>query len=137
MSSEPPTATSSPKTRQNGNPDCCPSCGQAFDAGKKRRLVDACGHERCYACMFRRQECPICLQGNFNKEGQDTFPFENTCLVFCNDIYLLKFRAILHIFALLGNSNYPVKRYHASLPASSFYFPRQISRTSHVFMPFN
>ena len=66
MSSEPPTATSSPKARNNGTNNnglgLCPGCGQAFDLGKKRRLVDACGHERCYSCMFRRQECPLCQQ---------------------------------------------------------------------------
>ena len=42
--------------------DVCPSCRLPFDKGKKRRLVDTgCGHQRCYQCMFKRQECPVCL----------------------------------------------------------------------------
>ena len=39
----------------------CPSCRMPFDKAKKRRLVDTCGHERCYACMFRNETCPICV----------------------------------------------------------------------------
>lgn len=31
-----------------------------FDKGKKRKLIDACGHERCYSCMFRNEACPHC-----------------------------------------------------------------------------
>ncbi|CAB0004559.1 unnamed protein product [Nesidiocoris tenuis] len=31
-----------------------------FDKGKKRKLIDACGHERCYACMFTNELCPLC-----------------------------------------------------------------------------
>ncbi|XP_065085267.1 protein TANC2 isoform X2 [Ochlerotatus camptorhynchus] len=31
-----------------------------FDKGKKRKLIDTCGHERCYSCMFRNEICPIC-----------------------------------------------------------------------------
>ncbi|VVD04722.1 unnamed protein product [Leptidea sinapis] len=33
-----------------------------FDKGKKRKLIDTCGHERCYACMFRNEACPICAR---------------------------------------------------------------------------
>lgn len=33
-----------------------------FDKGKKRRLIDNCGHERCYSCMFTNEACPLCLQ---------------------------------------------------------------------------
>ncbi|XP_035899311.1 protein TANC2 isoform X1 [Anopheles stephensi] len=39
----------------------CPSCQMPFDKGKKRKLIDACGHERCYSCMFRNEACPHCL----------------------------------------------------------------------------
>ncbi|XP_063220744.1 protein TANC2 [Bacillus rossius redtenbacheri] len=39
---------------------CCPSCNMPFDKGKKRKLIDACGHERCYSCMFRNEACPLC-----------------------------------------------------------------------------
>ena len=40
--------------------DFCPSCGEAFDCGKKRRLIDSCGHERCYTCMFSKELCSLC-----------------------------------------------------------------------------
>ncbi|XP_015600878.1 protein TANC1 isoform X2 [Cephus cinctus] len=40
----------------------CPSCEMPFDKGKKRRLIDSCGHERCYSCLFRSEACPLCLQ---------------------------------------------------------------------------
>uniref|UniRef100_A0A1B6I3A2 RING-type domain-containing protein n=2 Tax=Homalodisca liturata TaxID=320908 RepID=A0A1B6I3A2_9HEMI len=38
----------------------CPSCNMPFDKGKKRKLIDTCGHERCYSCMFRNEACPLC-----------------------------------------------------------------------------
>ena len=38
----------------------CPSCREAFDCGKKRRLIDSCGHERCYTCMFSKELCSLC-----------------------------------------------------------------------------
>ncbi|KAL0116004.1 hypothetical protein PUN28_011102 [Cardiocondyla obscurior] len=41
----------------------CPSCEMPFDKGKKRRLIDSCGHERCYSCLFRSEVCPLCLRG--------------------------------------------------------------------------
>ncbi|XP_020294791.1 protein TANC2 isoform X2 [Pseudomyrmex gracilis] len=41
----------------------CPSCEMPFDKGKKRRLIDSCGHERCYSCLFRSEACPLCLRG--------------------------------------------------------------------------
>ena len=44
----------------------CPSCGDFFDSGKKRRLIDNCGHERCYTCMFNKGFCSIC-----NDQGID------------------------------------------------------------------
>ncbi|XP_047531447.1 protein TANC2 isoform X2 [Vanessa atalanta] len=40
----------------------CPSCNMPFDKGKKRKLIDTCGHERCYSCMFRNESCPICAR---------------------------------------------------------------------------
>lgn len=42
----------------------CPSCQMPFDKGKKRKLIDTCGHERCYSCMFRNEACPICRCSN-------------------------------------------------------------------------
>jgi hypothetical protein len=38
----------------------CPGCHLPFDTGKRRRLLDSCGHERCYSCTFRQEECPVC-----------------------------------------------------------------------------
>lgn len=38
----------------------CPSCQMPFDKGKKRKLIDTCGHERCYSCMFKNEACTLC-----------------------------------------------------------------------------
>lgn len=38
----------------------CPSCQLPFDKGKKRKLIDTCGHDRCYSCMFKNESCTIC-----------------------------------------------------------------------------
>ncbi|XP_014679478.1 PREDICTED: uncharacterized protein LOC106819346 [Priapulus caudatus] len=44
-----------------GEAGTCPSCRMPFDKGKKRKkLIDACGHERCFSCMFKSDECPTC-----------------------------------------------------------------------------
>ncbi|XP_050543251.1 protein TANC2 isoform X2 [Daktulosphaira vitifoliae] len=53
--------------------EMCPSCGMPFDKGKKRKLIDSCGHERCYSCMFRNEGCPLCANNNDNvsKESID------------------------------------------------------------------
>ena len=40
--------------------DFCPSCLMPFDNNRKRRLIDSCGHERCYACLFSNELCPLC-----------------------------------------------------------------------------
>ncbi|XKL59517.1 hypothetical protein PGB90_000533 [Kerria lacca] len=42
------------------DPGICPGCNMPFDKGKKRKLIDTCGHERCYSCMFRNEACPLC-----------------------------------------------------------------------------
>merc|ERR1740137_44676 len=34
----------------------------AYDRSHKRRLVDSCGHERCYSCIGRNYQCSLCLQ---------------------------------------------------------------------------
>lgn len=39
----------------------CPSCNMPFDKGKKRKLIDTCGHERCFSCMFTNESCPLCV----------------------------------------------------------------------------
>jgi hypothetical protein len=38
----------------------CPSCQMPFDKGKKRKLIDTCGHECCYSCMIRNESCTLC-----------------------------------------------------------------------------
>ncbi|CAH2046614.1 unnamed protein product, partial [Iphiclides podalirius] len=48
----------------------CPSCNMPFDKGKKRKLIDTCGHERCYACMFRNEACPICARNSQGRRKQ-------------------------------------------------------------------
>lgn len=40
----------------------CPSCKMPFDKGKKRKLIDTCGHDRCYSCMFKNESCTVCVK---------------------------------------------------------------------------
>jgi len=42
----------------------CPGCHQPFDIGKRRMLLDSCGHERCYSCLFLSENCPLCRRGS-------------------------------------------------------------------------
>ncbi|XP_008546843.1 protein TANC2 isoform X3 [Microplitis demolitor] len=49
----------------------CPSCEMPFDKGKKRRLIDSCGHERCYSCLFRSEACPICCHHAPDRQIRD------------------------------------------------------------------
>ncbi|XP_071825328.1 uncharacterized protein [Apostichopus japonicus] len=42
------------------SPHICPSCQQPYDKSRKRKLTDACGHARCYSCMFSTETCPVC-----------------------------------------------------------------------------
>ncbi|XP_023319029.1 protein TANC2 [Trichogramma pretiosum] len=56
----------------------CPSCEMPFDKGKKRRLIDSCGHDRCYSCLVRTQICPLCSclpysNNNFNASSSKSF----------------------------------------------------------------
>ena len=30
--------------------------------GNKRRLVDSCGHDRCFSCIGRNENCALCSQ---------------------------------------------------------------------------
>ncbi|XP_076242234.1 zinc-RING finger and ankyrin repeat domain-containing protein rolling pebbles [Calliopsis andreniformis] len=55
----------------------CPSCEMPFDKGKKRRLIDSCGHERCYSCLFRSEACPLCLRADFNDDEGLEGPFRD------------------------------------------------------------
>ena len=38
----------------------CPSCHQPYNTGKRRMLVDSCGHERCFQCTFTQETCSQC-----------------------------------------------------------------------------
>uniref|UniRef100_A0A0A1XC28 RING-type domain-containing protein n=1 Tax=Zeugodacus cucurbitae TaxID=28588 RepID=A0A0A1XC28_ZEUCU len=49
----------------------CPSCRISFDKGKRRKLIDTCGHERCYSCMFRNDQCPMCMNSNSSLKDVD------------------------------------------------------------------
>ena len=62
------------------NESCCPSCKERFDSGKKRRLIDTCGHARCYSCMFSREICPLCppQKGNFLSSACIIIPHSTT-----------------------------------------------------------
>jgi hypothetical protein len=45
-----------------------------FDKGKKRKLIDSCGHERCYSCMFRNEACPLCAtDGESHRDVRNSF----------------------------------------------------------------
>ncbi|XP_039314116.1 protein TANC2 isoform X3 [Solenopsis invicta] len=60
----------------------CPSCEMPFDKGKKRRLIDSCGHERCYSCLFRNEICPLCLRDydfNDNDDRLEEQSLGNVC----------------------------------------------------------
>lgn len=50
------------KAVSSAGPGLCPSCNMPFDRSRKRRLIDSCGHERCYSCIFRTDRCPLCVQ---------------------------------------------------------------------------
>ncbi|GFU04024.1 protein TANC2 [Nephila pilipes] len=48
------------RLKQKGDKGVCSSCKHPFDTGKKRRVVDSCGHHRCYACLCAQDACPVC-----------------------------------------------------------------------------
>lgn len=56
----------------------CPCCLMPFDKGKKRKLIDTCGHEKCYTCVFTNEQCPLCHQQMNNTEtGKSKFSPKN------------------------------------------------------------
>lgn len=68
----------------------CPSCRISFDKGKRRKLIDTCGHERCYSCMFRNDQCPMCMNSSLKGEYQYLYlSFSQYLLVLCS-LYLFK-----------------------------------------------
>ncbi|XP_033624485.1 protein TANC1-like isoform X2 [Asterias rubens] len=58
------------------DPAHCPCCHEAYDHDKsrKRKLTDACGHSRCYACMFSIEACPICANKATQEVNGNTAP---------------------------------------------------------------
>lgn len=61
---------------EEGSGVCCPSCQMPFDKGKKRKLIDTCGHERCYSCMFKNEQCPVCVSQVTATKNCETGEFE-------------------------------------------------------------
>ncbi|CAF3547028.1 unnamed protein product [Rotaria sp. Silwood1] len=64
--------TSSTKKKSSTNDDdlcishlsnrLCPICRCPYDNQKHKRLIDTtCHHEKCYTCMFKYEQCSICL----------------------------------------------------------------------------
>ncbi|XP_012226066.1 protein TANC2 isoform X3 [Linepithema humile] len=66
----------------------CPSCEMPFDKGKKRRLIDSCGHERCYSCLFCNEACPLCLRDyDFNgDDGLKELSLRDECAAFATSL---------------------------------------------------
>ncbi|XP_038045459.1 protein TANC1-like [Patiria miniata] len=56
------------------DPAHCPCCREAYDKSRKRKLTDACGHARCYACMFTIESCPLCSTQESNLQNGETDP---------------------------------------------------------------
>ncbi|XP_069119870.1 protein TANC2-like isoform X1 [Argopecten irradians] len=40
--------------------DICPVCHMPFDKGRRRKLVEECGHELCFTCLVTYESCPMC-----------------------------------------------------------------------------
>ena len=58
----------------------CPSCHKPYDnSGKQRRLLDSCGHERCYSCIFQQEGCSLCKKTKENVQCN-----ENLCTPLTN-----------------------------------------------------
>jgi hypothetical protein len=63
---------------------CCPSCCMPFDKGKKRKLIDTCGHAKCYSCMFKNESCTICA--NTQQRHQEMHDTSGKFTVLITDI---------------------------------------------------
>merc|ERR1719204_190712 len=53
-------------------PGSCPSCTLPYDRSHKRRLVDSCGHERCYSCIGKNEPCFLCQQMGLSDSAKKT-----------------------------------------------------------------
>jgi hypothetical protein len=55
---------SSCSTINDDDDPICPTCQMCYDSAGRRKLVDtSCGHSRCFKCMFKINQCPLCLNG--------------------------------------------------------------------------
>lgn len=62
----------------------CPSCRAQYDGGKKRKLIDSCGHPRCFSCMYAMDSCPLCPTA---PKTQDSSLAANGSTAYKNSIY--------------------------------------------------
>ena len=89
--------TRSAALKASTNSEFCPSCSEPFDNGKKRRLIDSCGHERCYTCMFSKELCSLCtFEGKLRFEFQDFLNVLFRIDVNCKVIAMFDKNCILH-----------------------------------------
>lgn len=97
--------------------DVCPTCHLPFDKGKKRRLIDSCGHERCWSCLFSsKEECPLCNRSEFLSPFMKSFTIAS---VIC----------VLTFFTLLAGTWFGQEVRNSSLIIHSFYL--HLWRISH------
>ncbi|XP_070548045.1 uncharacterized protein [Ptychodera flava] len=59
--------------------ETCPSCNELYQKASKRRIVDVCGHGRCYSCLSVGDFCPLCQDIN-KMDDKETCPS-------CNELY--------------------------------------------------
>ena len=38
----------------------CPECDEKYGDNKKRRVIDSCGHPRCFSCLVLDNQCSVC-----------------------------------------------------------------------------
>ncbi|XP_028392551.1 uncharacterized protein LOC114517100 [Dendronephthya gigantea] len=54
----------------------CPECNERYNDTSKRRLIDTCGHPRCYSCLFKDNPCPVCTKLPQRRERARTMSHE-------------------------------------------------------------
>lgn len=75
----------------------CPSCHSRYDDLHHRVLKDQCGHERCSACMIKRDVCPVC-------EASE-------CLVYSTPLEVIPFKDNSNLENWLGRLNSSIKSF--------------------------
>ncbi|CAG7629519.1 unnamed protein product [Allacma fusca] len=40
--------------------ESCSECNEVYNMGKKRKLIDVCGHHRCFTCITQNENCRLC-----------------------------------------------------------------------------